>query len=187
MQMTATEPTELPTLLPDAILAALAAVAEWLFKPLRAAAESVAAARAEASSALYTHVIVANEPWFGGDPTGRREVFRFDSTNPTTTGREIMARYWERDRQLVDARFAKIKSEGLVYSAEARDFVAPAAAEGSDAFRAYFDLKAQPVQSPPNLDARTREGETFRAHFAEGARPVASPAHLDRRPRPLTL
>jgi hypothetical protein len=163
------------------ILTAFAALAAALFGP------TTAAARSAQQPALYTHVIVANTPWIAGDPTGRREVLRFTSSNPTTTGREIMARYWAQKWEQIEALQAKVKAEGLVYSPEARGFVAPAAAKPSDAFRAHFDPKAQPVKSPPDLDARTREGDTFRAYFAEGARPVASPAILDRRPRPFTL
>lgn len=150
------------------LFAAFAALAATLFAP------TSAAARPDASPQTWVHVLRHhdNGQWV------QTTRFKSNTRNPSRAAIQDA---------LFEAHFGELNRfcEKMSRANGSGAYVPTRAA--SDAFRAHFDPKAQPVKSPPALDARSREDETFRAYFAEGTRPVASPAHLDRRPRPLTL
>ncbi len=174
---------------PFAVLADLTHAA---FAPTAAAARAMRQPAPVYSKAIYedftdgTSRLLAR--WNDTRSGISREEFYARASKLRTTAEPSVA-----TRAEADAFFANLIEGRSCWSmslAEFRAFDARAAAPtraASDAFRAHFDPKAQPVTSPPDLDARTREGDTFRAYFAEGVRPVDSPTHLDRRPRPLTL
>jgi hypothetical protein len=124
------------------------------FNPVAALLRTIIlSARGMSKPPVFQHVVFADQPWFAGDPRGRREVLRFTSTNPAPTGEEVIARYWEQKRERFAAATAEIESKGLVYSSEARGFVPPA----RSAFDAALQPEAAPVQSPDYLDNRRAE------------------------------
>ncbi len=98
----------------------------------------------------YEFPMFADRPKFPGDLEGRHEVFRFTTANPSPTRGEVQRAFLKQRSELV----ARAQQRERLFSGV------------SPADLGVFDPKAQPVNSPPDLDARSHDRQRKGADLA---------------------
>ncbi len=153
MKITTKEPTEFENFFGRVLLAALAAVAKALFKPLNAARG------VPQPAPVFTHVLYEKFR----DGRAQRELMRWQDSRRDIPAQEI-------DRLFERARFERTIAP---YDAASREIMQIA----------WQFRPAAQQPAPLNVrEAHDDPAETFRARLLVGAEPVKSPASLDRRP-----